>query len=81
MPDLGDVVAANVRGWRARHRLRQADLAERTGWSKDTISDIETGRRRIGIADMPVLCEALEVGLVDLLHGADPADLRKLRLS
>jgi hypothetical protein len=30
---------------------------------------------------MPVLCEALEVGLVDLLHGADAADLTKLRLS
>lgn len=75
MPHLGDVLASNVRAQRARRRWRQSDLASRTGWSKDTISDIETGRRRVGVEDIPILCRALEVTLPKLLEGADSDDL------
>ena len=77
---LGDVVAANVRAERARRGWRQRDLGQRLGWSADTVSDVESGRRRIGIEDMPRLCRAFEVPLAQLLHGADDDDLRALRL-
>jgi transcriptional regulator with XRE-family HTH domain len=78
MPNLGAVVARNIRAERARQGWRQRDLAERLEWSIGMVSDTESGQRRIGIADMPKLCRALGVPLADLLRGADRDDLRAL---
>jgi transcriptional regulator with XRE-family HTH domain len=80
MPSIGDVVSANVRAERARLRLTQRQLAERLGWSVGTLSDLEAGRRRPAVDDLPWLCEALGVTLVDLLSRANPDDLRRLGL-
>jgi len=80
MPDLGAVVARNIRAERARQGWRQRDLAERLEWSIGMVSDTESGQRRIGIADMPKLCRALNVPLSTLLVGADEDDLRSLAL-
>jgi transcriptional regulator with XRE-family HTH domain len=80
MPDLGAVVARNIRAERARQGWRQRDLADRLEWSIGMVSDTESGQRRIGIADMPRFCRALGVPLADLLRGADPDDLRALSL-
>ena len=80
MSTLGTVIAANVRGERARQRLRQADLAERLGWALSTVGDLESGKRRVGADDIPQLCEALGISLMDLLRGADPEDLHRMGL-
>jgi transcriptional regulator with XRE-family HTH domain len=80
MPDLTAVVARNVRAERARHGWRQVDLAEKLEWSMGMISDTEAGKRRVCMADMPNLCRAFEVTLMDLLKGADPDDLAALGL-
>jgi transcriptional regulator with XRE-family HTH domain len=80
MPDLSAVVANNVRAERARRAWLQVELAERLGWSIGMVSDTETGKRRIGISDMPKLCRALEVPLVELLKGGNPDDLEALDL-
>lgn len=44
------------------------------------VSETENGKRRIGIADMPLLCRALEVPLAVLVQGADSEDLEALQL-
>jgi transcriptional regulator with XRE-family HTH domain len=80
VPRLSHVFSANVRAERARRGWRQRDLAERTGWSTDTISDIEGGRRRVGIDDLPILCAAFGVTFARLLDGADDEDLRTIGL-
>jgi transcriptional regulator with XRE-family HTH domain len=80
MPSIGDVVAANVRAERARARLTQRQLAERLGWAVTTLADLEAGRRRPAVDDLPRLCEAFGVRLVDLLARADAEDLRRLGL-
>ena len=80
MPDLTAVVASNVRGERARRGWRQADLADKLEWSIGMISDTESGKRRVGLADMPKLCRAFELPLIELLRGADPDDLAALGL-
>lgn len=80
VPSLGVVIAANVRGERARRRLRQTDLAERMGWALSTVGDLESGKRRVGADDLPQLCKALGVTLMDLLRGADEEDVRLLGL-
>jgi transcriptional regulator with XRE-family HTH domain len=80
VPSLGDVIAANVRGERARRRWSQADLAERLGWARSTVGDLESGRRKVAADDLPALCTALDVPFADLIRGAEPADVEQLRL-
>jgi transcriptional regulator with XRE-family HTH domain len=80
MPTLGDHFAAAVRAERARRRLTQAQLAERIGWSVSTLADLEAGRRRVGLDDVPKVCAALDVPMSELVRSADPAELRALGL-
>lgn len=75
VPTLGDVLASNVRAERARRRWRQADLAERLGWPQSSVSDLESGRRKIGVDDIVPLCRAFDVTLARLLDGAEPGEL------
>ena len=77
---MAAIVAQNVRAERARKSWRQVDLADRMGWSIGMVSETENGKRRIGVADMPLLCRALGVPLADLFQGADREDLDALRL-
>ncbi len=81
MPDLAAVVARNIRAERHRHGWRQRDLADRMGWSVGMVSDTESGQRRIGVEDLPVLCRALGIPLSQLLYGADAEDLAAVDLS
>lgn len=80
MPALGDVIANNVRAERARRRLTQADLAERMGWPRSSIHDVEAGRRKVGPDDLVALCKVFDVTFADLAHGAEAEDLRILGL-
>ena len=74
-------LARNVRAERARRGWRQVDLAARLdGWTADTVSDLETGRRAPLLDDLPRLCRVFNIGLAKLLDGADPADVQALRL-
>lgn len=78
--DLSPLIAANARALRARKQLRQHEVAERGGIHRSVVSVIESGRRRITWEDTLALCLGLDCGVMDLLAGADPADLRDLRL-
>ena len=77
---LSDYLARGVRAERSRRGWRQSDLAERCGWSMDTVSAIERGVRRVDFDDALKLCRALEVPVVILLQGADAEALRALGL-
>jgi transcriptional regulator with XRE-family HTH domain len=78
--DIEAVLANNVRAERSRRRLRQEDLAERLGWSRTKLADIESGRRRVLFGYLPELCRALDVSLEVLLLGADPQDVEALQI-
>jgi transcriptional regulator with XRE-family HTH domain len=75
---LSRVVATDARSLRAKARLRQRDVAERAGIAPATLSLIEGERRRISLDDALALCRGLDVSLVELLDGADRADVRRL---
>jgi DNA-binding Xre family transcriptional regulator len=45
-----------------------------------TLSLIEGERRRVTLDDALALCRGLNIGLTDLLAGADTTDLRTMRL-
>lgn len=65
---------------RAAQQRRQVEVARAAGISRTVLSLIEGGRRRITIEDLLALCQGLDVGLRDLLAGADPREVRRLGL-
>jgi transcriptional regulator with XRE-family HTH domain len=81
MPPIGDVIAANVRAERARRRWTQADLGERVGWPRSSVSDVESGRRKVTADDLVALCVAFGVPLAKLADGANPGDLKALGIA
>lgn len=80
MAEFAHVIAANVRAERGRRKWRQVDLAERLGWSGQTVSDLENGKRAVFAADLPNLCRAFGVSLAKLADGAAGEDLTALGL-
>jgi transcriptional regulator with XRE-family HTH domain len=67
-----------VRAERARRRWTQADLGERVGWPRSSVSDVESGRRKVTADDLVALCVAFGVPLVKLADGASSSDLHAL---
>jgi DNA-binding XRE family transcriptional regulator len=45
---------------RFRSKLKQSELAEKIGWSQRTISQIETGDKRVTVVELIELSRALE---------------------
>jgi transcriptional regulator with XRE-family HTH domain len=71
----------NVRAARARRRLRQEDLADELGSSRQTVSNVEAGTCRVILADAIALCEALHIELRELLQGAPATAFEALGIS
>jgi transcriptional regulator with XRE-family HTH domain len=67
-----------IRAERARAGLTQEALAERLGWSRQVLTAVETGSRRLYAHELPDVCYALGVTLADLLDRADEADREAL---
>jgi transcriptional regulator with XRE-family HTH domain len=83
MASLGAHIARNVAAERIRRRWDQSTLAQKIGaegWSRSTVSNLELGKRKVTADDLPLLCEAFEISLLQLMHGVEAADLAKLRL-
>lgn len=60
-------IGQNVKMFRARRRLKQAELAELVEVSAQHISHIECGRTKLSLPVLIQLSEALSVDLYDLL--------------
>ena len=80
MAGLNDVIAAAIRAERSRRRLTQAQLADLASIPRATMADIESGQRRINLDNLPAVCAALEVSLLELVRHADADDLVRLGL-
>jgi transcriptional regulator with XRE-family HTH domain len=78
--ELDKLIAGNVRAARARHRMRQEDLADELDWTRSVVGSLENGTRRVTLADAVALCGALKMTLRELLQGAPEDALRTLGL-
>jgi transcriptional regulator with XRE-family HTH domain len=45
---------------RFRSKLKQSELAERLGWSQQTISKIESGEKRVTVVELVLLSRVLD---------------------
>ena len=76
--DVNDLVARRIRGLRVEKRIRQVDLAEAAGLTRAVVLGIESGRRRVTVAEACRLALALGVPFRALLVGMPPASLDAL---
>lgn len=66
--DMRKLVGSNVRAVRKERGITQEELAERSGFSQQYISDLERGRRNPTIVSLYELAQALDATPVDLLR-------------
>ena len=61
---LGTVLSASRRGL----EVSQTELGAKLGWSRNQITNIETGRRTVSLADFLMIAKALNIDPIALLH-------------
>jgi transcriptional regulator with XRE-family HTH domain/Zn-dependent peptidase ImmA (M78 family) len=71
VPALDTQVGRRVRAARKRAGLEAAQVAEAVGLSRDKLSKIESGRRRVSPRELPALAHALRVSMSSLLGAAE----------
>ncbi|URI15584.1 MULTISPECIES: helix-turn-helix domain-containing protein [Brevundimonas] len=72
--DMRLLVGRNVKRIRTARGLTQEELAERSGFSQQYLSDLERGRRNPTIVSLWELAQALGATPVDLITPDDHAD-------
>jgi transcriptional regulator with XRE-family HTH domain len=76
---LSQVLARNLRAYRAAHGWSQSELSTRLealgllDWSEQTVGHVERGRRAITVDELAALAVTLEVPVPVLLSSAGPA--------
>lgn len=72
--DMRLLVGRNVKRIRAARGLTQEELAERSGFSQQYLSDLERGRRNPTIVSLWELAQALGATPVELITPDDEAN-------
>jgi transcriptional regulator with XRE-family HTH domain len=72
--DMRKLVGDNVRHQRTGLNITQEQLAERSGFSQQYLSDLERGRRNPTVVTLFELAQALETTPVVLISLREPAD-------
>ena len=68
-------LTARLRQARTDAGLRQIDVAERLGTPQSFVSKYETGERRLDLAELGQVCEAVGIELVELVKQFEMAAL------
>ncbi len=66
MDDLSKVIGANIRKYRTAIKMTTTELADLSGASQSTISQIENGRST-NVDTLIKICSALKITLIDIL--------------
>lgn len=61
-------VVATVSSTRKDLDVTQAELAERLGWSREIVSNIEQGRRAVTVSDLIIIARVLDLDPETLLR-------------
>ena len=70
--DMRKLVGENCARLRKAQKVTQEELAERSGFSQQYLSDLENGRRNPTIVTLYEIAQALEVSHVELVRPIDP---------
>ncbi|MDR1901830.1 MAG: helix-turn-helix domain-containing protein, partial [Treponema sp.] len=74
-PDKVNVtLGARIRAQRIKHNLKITELADQTGLTSSTISQVERALISPSIATLKKLCDAINIPISYLFEDADAAD-------
>lgn len=76
--NVGEVFGARLRELRRKHKLTQAQIAERSGLLQHHISELENGLRMPSLVTLLKLAAAIGCKPTDLLVPFNAADLSSL---
>lgn len=62
------IAAAVLAATRRDQDLTQAQLAKKVGWTRDTIADIEMGRRKFEVGELIILAQVLRTSPEVFFH-------------
>ena len=62
-----------LRQARVEAGLRQTDVAKKLGKPQSFVSNYESGERRLDLLELQLVCEVLEVPLVEFVRGYSKA--------
>lgn len=54
-------------GWRKHRGLSQAQLAEKIGLTRASLTNIEVGKQRVQIHTLVKICRALDIGMAAIV--------------
>ena len=69
---LREVIGINIRLYRKKHGMSQWDLANKAGFSRQTICNIERGSVNVGIDTIEGLAVSMNMNPCSLLRMEDP---------
>ena len=69
--DVHEIIAANIKKYRKKAKITQAELAERTHFSHEFIRRIEApnGKKYFSLDTLVQISKALDINLEDLVKG------------
>ncbi len=74
--DVHEIIAANIKEYRKKAKITQAELAERTHFSHEFIRRIEApnGKKYFSLDTLVQISRALNVGIEELVKGINSED-------
>ena len=74
--DVHEIIAANIKEYRKRAKITQAELAEKTHFSHEFIRRIEApnGKKYFSLDTLVQIAKALNINLEDLVKGINSED-------
>ena len=74
--DVHEIIAANIKEYRKKAKITQAELAERTHFSHEFIRRIEApnGKKYFSLDTLAQISRALNVSMEDLVKGINSED-------
>ena len=67
-----EIIGSRIRFCRERQGLTIKALADTANMSSTALSDIENGRKRIGLTTLVLIADVLNLSLDWLVHGSSP---------
>ena len=69
--DICTALGIRIRELRKSHNWRQIDLAEEAGIHENYVSDLEMGRKEVGLRTLQSIAKALRLTIAELLAGLE----------
>ena len=70
--DICILLGLRIRELRTAKGWRQIDLAEEAGINENYVSDIEIGKKELGLRTMQAVADAFNLTVAELLKGVEP---------